>query len=84
MEAEIRHYYVDVDGIRVRIDELLPTGHVGFGYQIGGRSYVGHAKTVAAARRAAPRHVRSTLRKIEKAREAIKAREREMRTIRSW
>ncbi len=84
MDAEVRHYYVDVDGIRVRIDEIFPSGLVGFGYRIGDRAYVGHAKTVAAAKRAAPKHVRATLRKIEKAKEAIKAREREMRTIRSW
>lgn len=76
------HYVVVVGDVTVRIDEL--NGHVGFGYVIGGRTYTGHASSVAGARRAIPGHVRRTLDARDRASAANAARLRDLRTIRSW
>lgn len=79
---EPTHHIVQVGDVTVRIDEL--NGHVGFGYQIGGRTYVAAGfASVASAKRAAPGHVRRTLAAIDKARESNARRMRDLQTIRS-
>jgi hypothetical protein len=84
MDAVI-HTILVVLGISVRFDTVAAHGMTGFGYTIAGRSYTaGGYPTLAAARRAAPGHVRRALAARDKAREANARREREMRTIGSW
>lgn len=83
MLIESTHHTIQIGDVTVRIDEC--NGHVGFGYRIGERTYTAAGfASVAAAKRAAPRHVRKTLAAIDKAGEDNARRMRDLRTIKSW